>query len=96
VDGYPVWTVRVTDPTGEHTLFWIDQINHAIRKVGFATPRGWHERIYSDFYLLEPQRFQQPGRVRLYYDGALVGDIHWMQAKVDVPIADETFVLGTP
>jgi len=62
--------------------------------VGFATPRGWHERIYSDFYLLEAPRFQQPGRVRLYYDGTLVGDIRWTQAEVDVPIADGTFILG--
>jgi len=93
VEGHPTWTIRVDDPTGGQTLFWIDQNHHAIRKVGFATPRGWHERIYSDFYLVEHPRFQQPGRVRLYYDGALTGDIRWIRAEVDVPIAPEIFVL---
>ena len=41
----------------------------------------------------EGGRFQQPGRVRLYYDGALVSDIRWTGAVVDAPIADGVFVL---
>lgn len=98
VEGRPAWTVRVADPGGAHTLFWIDQDDHTVRKVGFDTPRGWHERIYSDFYMVdvartEGGRFQQPGRVRLYYGGALVSDIRWTQAAIDAPIADGVFVL---
>ena len=93
VEGRPAWTVRVADPGGAHTLFWIDQTDHTVRKVGFETPRGWHERIYSDFYMVENPRFQQPGRVRLYYGGALVSDIRWTEAVVDAPIADAVFVL---
>jgi len=99
VEGRPAWTVRVADPGGGRTLFWIDQDDHTVRKVGFDTPRGWHERIYSDFYLVEPaqspgRHFQQPGRVRLYYDGAQVSDIRWTAATVDAPIADSVFMLG--
>ena len=94
VEGRPAWTVRVTDPGGAQTLFWIDRADHTLRKVGFETPRGWHERIYRDFYMVEPPRFQQPGRVRLYYAGALVSDIRWTQAEVDAPIAHDVFVLG--
>lgn len=94
VDGHPAWTVRVDDPEGGRTLFWIDQAVHSVRKVAFDTPRGWHERIYSEFYMVESPRFQQPGRVRMYYDGALVSDIRWTQAVVDVPIADDVFTLG--
>ena len=94
VEGRPAWTIRVTDPTGGHTLFWIDRAEHTVRKVGFDTPRGWHERIYGDFYMVEKPRFQQPGRVRLYYAGALVSDIRWTQAEVDAPIAHDVFVLG--
>ena len=93
VEGRPAWTVRVTDPGGAQTMFWIDQADHTVRKVGFDTPRGWHERIYSDFYMVESPRFQQPGRVRMYYAGVLVSDIRWTGATVDAPIADPLFVL---
>jgi hypothetical protein len=96
VEGHPSHAVRVIDPTGSETTFWIDRESFAIRKVGFDTPRGWHERIYSDFYRVEPSGFMQPGRVRLYYKGALTNDITWEQAVVDAPIADAVFVLGTP
>ena len=93
VEGRPAWTVRVTDPGGAQTMFWIDQADHTVRKVGFDTPRGWHERIYSDFYMVKDPAFQQPGRVRLYYGGALVSDIRWTAATVDQPIDDRVFVL---
>ena len=86
VEGRPAWTVRVTDPGGAQTMFWIDQADHTVRKVGFNTPRGWHERIYSDFYMVKDPAFQRPGRVRLYYGGALVSDIRWTAATVDQPI----------
>ncbi len=95
-DGHPCHVVRVTDPSGGETTFWIDQRDRAIRKVGFDTPRGWHERVYSDFYRVDPPGFVQPGRVRLYYRGALVNDIRWHVAEVDVPIDDATFTLGDP
>lgn len=94
VEGHPSHVVRVTDPAGGETTFWIDRESFAIRKVGFDTPRGWHERIYSDFYRVEPSGFVQPGRVRLYYQGALTNDIVWERAVVDAPIGDEVFVLG--
>ncbi len=93
VEGRAAWTIRVADPGGASTMFWIDQADHTVRKVGFATPRGWHERIYSDFYMVPQPRFQQPGRVRLYYGGALVSDIRWAHAVVDAPIAHGVFVL---
>ena len=93
VEGRPAWTVRVTDPGGAQTMFWIDRADHTVRKVGFDTPRGWHERIYSEFYMVKDPAFQQPGRVRLYYGGALVSDNHWTGAAVDQPIADPVFVL---
>lgn len=96
VEGHPSHVVRVIDPTGSETTFWIDRASFAIRQVGFDTPRGWHQRIYSDFYRVEPSGFMQPGRVRLYYKGALANDITWEQAVVDEPIAHQVFVLGAP
>ena len=94
VEGHPAFNVAVKDPSGGSTLFWIDSDSYAIRKVGFDTPRGWHERIYSGFEYHQNPRFQQPTRVRLYYAGALTNDITWEQYEINAPIADEVFVLS--
>lgn len=93
VEGHPSFNVAVKDPSGGSTLFWIDSQSYAIRKVGFDTPRGWHERIYSGFEYHQNPRFQQATRVRLYYAGALTNDITWEQYQINAPIADEVFVL---
>ncbi|MEO6519263.1 MAG: hypothetical protein ABIO17_09780 [Pseudoxanthomonas sp.] len=94
VEGHPAFNIAVKDPSGTNTLFWIDRQSYAIRKVGFDTPRGWHERIYSGFEYHQNPRFQQATRVRLYYQGALTNDITWEQYAVNAPIADEVFVLS--
>ena len=96
VEGHPSFNVSVRDPTGGTTLFWIDSKNYAIRKVGFDTPRGWHERIYSDFKYHEHPHFQQATRVRLFYRGALTNDITWEHYDVNKPIADSVFVIAAP
>jgi hypothetical protein len=83
VDAMATHVVQIKDPSGGETNFWIDQKSFAIRKVGFDTERGWHERIYSDFYPIEPSKFMQPGRVRLYYRGILSNDIRWTHARLD-------------
>jgi hypothetical protein len=93
VDRRLCYAVLITDPEGSETTFWIDQITHAIRKVGFITPKGWHERIYSNFYRLD-NGWMQPGRVRLLYAGRLNNDIVWRQSTVNEPIAAEIFVLS--
>ena len=93
VEGHPAFTVAVKDPSGGSTLFWIDSQSYAIRKVGFDTPRGWHERVYSSFEYHQNPRFQQATRVRLYYAGALTNDITWEHYVINAPIADAMFVL---
>ncbi|MEO6170366.1 MAG: hypothetical protein ABIO84_05465 [Lysobacter sp.] len=94
VEGHPSYNVAVKDPSGSSTLFWIDSASHVIRKVGFDTPRGWHERIYSGFEYHQNPRFMQATRVRLYYKGALTNDITWEQYAINAPIADAVFVLA--
>ena len=91
VEGHPCHFVQVRDPTGGETLFGIDGGDYSVRYVGFDTPRGWHHRIYSDFYWHEAPLFRQAGRVRLYYDGRKTADILWREARVDGPIPVETF-----
>ncbi len=94
VEGHPAFNVAVKDPSGTTTLFWIDCQSYAIRKVGFDTPRGWHERIYSGFEYHQNPRFQQATRVRPYCQGALTNDITWEHYAVNAPIADAVFVLS--
>ena len=94
VDGHPCYMIRVTDPSGSSTLFGIDRESAYLRLAAWDTPRGWHERIYSDFYWVADPGFLQPGRVRFYYDGARSVDVHWTSASINEQIADEVFVLG--
>jgi len=93
VEGHPAYFVRVTDPSGQTTVFGIDQADHSIRSVAWQSPRGWHERLYSDFYRVGAGGFLQPGRVRHYYDGVKSVDIRWTSAEIGTPIADATFVI---
>jgi hypothetical protein len=93
VDGFPVYMVRITDPTKQVTLFGIDQKSFVIRKAGFNTPRGWHERLYSDFYKLKNPRWLQSGHVRLYYNGVKSNEIFWRKAVVNEPLPDSLFTL---
>lgn len=96
VDGHAVYGVQVTDPEGGQTLFGIDQVSFAIRKLAFATPRGWHERFYSDFFQPPGVSWVQPGRVRLFYNGIKANEIYWSEVVINQPIDDSVFVLGQP
>jgi hypothetical protein len=95
VEGFPTHVIAVRDASGGDTRFWIDSNDYSIRQVGFDTARGWHTRIYSGFEFHQSPRFQQPTRVRLYYDGVLTNDIHWQQYAIDAGIADAVFELGS-
>jgi hypothetical protein len=94
VDGHPCHFVRVTDPSGTRTLFGIDREYFYVRSAQWQTTRGWHQRIYSDFYVIPGTSFLQPGRVRHFYDGVKSVDIRWTSAEIGTPIPDSTFVLG--
>ncbi len=92
VEGHPVFTIRVTDPQGTTTLFGIDQRAFMVRRVGFVTPRGYHERTYGDFFRPErPAGWLQPGRVTLFYNGVKANMIVWEKVAVDEPIPESLF-----
>jgi len=93
IDGHRTYTVTVIDPEKRETLFAIDKQNHAVRMVGFSTPRGWHHRVYSDFFSKPGVSWQQPGLVRLYYDGVKQNEVRWQEFQVNNPLADELFQL---
>jgi hypothetical protein len=87
---------RLTDPQGTTTLFGIDQRQFMVRRVGFVTPRGYHERIYGDFFRpARPAGWLQPGRVTLFYNGVKANMIIWEKVAVDEPIADSLFAPPT-
>lgn len=91
VDGKPVYRIEVTGANGSKTLFGIAYRSYQILSVGFSTPRGWHERIYSEFYGKRGINWVQPGRVRLYYNGVKQNEIVWRDFKVNEPMTDSLF-----
>lgn len=93
-DGRPIYTVRVNDPGGGKTLFGITKDDFQVVWLGFATPKGWHERRYSHFYRNPGVSFTQPGRVRLFYDGVKQNEIWWTAYDLNQPIEPKLYRLG--
>ncbi len=91
IDGHALDMVRVIDPGGQATLFGIDRESHFIRYMGFATPRGWHERIYDDFVQFQNPRWIQAREITLFYNGVRQNTIHWRSAVVGQPIDPSVF-----
>ena len=91
IDGRPAFIVRVTDPTGGKTVFGISQDNYQVLKVAFATPRGWHERIYSDFFTRPGVSWSQPSRIRLFYDGVKQNELFWKEFETGKSYPEELF-----
>jgi hypothetical protein len=97
VDGAPVYMVRLTDPAGSDSLFGIDQSTHAVRMVGFATPRGWHVRTYADFFRpADAPWWLQAGKVTLTYNGVKQNEIHWRAVQVNAAIDEKLFAPPNP
>ena len=93
VDGRSAYVVRITDPQGRQTLFSIAHDDYAILRVGFATPRGWHERTYSDFFRRPGADWVQPGRIRLTYNGVKQNEIFWREFTLNSDLPDSLFVI---
>jgi len=93
VDGQAAYVLQITDPAGGETIFAIRQSDNAIVRVGFDTERGWHERIYSNFFSNPGEAWQQPGRVRLYYNGVKANEVIWTSYKINQNLPDCLFVL---
>lgn len=93
IDGKPAFMVKVLDPSGGETTFGIGHNDYKILKVGFETARGWHERIYSDFYSNPDDEWVQPGRERLFYNGEKSNEVIWERYSVNEKLPDCLFVL---
>lgn len=93
IDNKPAYMVKVIDAAGGETQFGIAQEDYKILKVGFETERGWHERIYSNFYSNPNESWVQPGRVRLYYNGVKANEVIWTSYAINQDLADCLFIL---
>lgn len=93
IDGKPAYMVQLSDPTGGRTLFGIDRSTYQILYVGFDTPRGWHERRYSDYFSKPGISWQQAGRVRLFYDGVMANEAVWTDFEIGGAHDAGTFVI---
>ncbi len=97
IDGARTYMVELTDPAGGKTKFGIRQSDHATVYAGFSTPRGWHERRYSNFFTVPGSSWVQPGRVRLSYDGVKANEAIWTKVEIGQPIDPSVFaVSGKP
>lgn len=93
IDGKPAYMVLLNDPVGGETLFGIRQQDFAIVYVGFDTPRGWHERRYSNFFEKPGISWKQAGRVRLFYQGQKANEAIWTDFEIGADVADSVFVV---
>ncbi len=88
-----VYMIKVTDPNGGETFFGITTEDYKIVKVGFQTPRGWHERIYSQFFEKPEYSWLQAGRVELFYEGKKSNEVFWEDFEVNEELPDNLFIL---
>lgn len=91
IDGHASYLIEITDPNGAVTMFGIGKADYAIRYVGFDTPKGFHERRYNDFIMLEDPPWRQARSVRLFYDGVKSNHIYWAETVVDAPLEKSWF-----
>lgn len=88
-----VYTIKVIDPNQGETFFGIGKESFKIVKVAFQTPRGWHQRIYSQFFSKPEYTWLQAGRVELYYEDKMSNEVFWEDFAVNEVLPDSLFVL---
>jgi hypothetical protein len=93
VDGKPVHMINVTDPAGESAVFSVRKADARLVRVSFPTPRGLHDRIFSDFFTKKGSRWVQPGRVRSFINGVKEAEFTYTDFKIGAPLADDLFVI---
>ncbi len=94
VKARPTYTIKVRDPKQGETFFGIDKEDFKIVKVAFQTPKGWHHRVYSEFFSKEEYSWLQSGRVELFYDGEISNEVFWTDFEVNEKLPDSLFVLN--
>lgn len=94
VNGVNTHTIKVTDPKQGTTFFDITQDDFKIVKVAFDTPRGWHHRLYSNFFKKEEYSWLQAGKVELFYNNKIANEVIWTDFDINKNLTDSMFVLS--
>ncbi len=94
VDNAPTYTVRVTDAADESAVFSVRIDNARLVRVVFPTPRGVHERVFSDFFTKPGISWVQPGRVRSYINGIKETEFLYTDFEVGKAYPDTMFVIA--
>jgi hypothetical protein len=68
--------------------------DYRVVRVSFPTPRGLHERIFSEFFTKPGSRWVQPGRVRSFINGEKEAEFVWRDYEIGIPLRDELFVIS--
>jgi Domain of unknown function (DUF4440) len=93
VDGKPAYTIRVTDPAGESAVFSVRIADARLVRVQFATPRGLHDRIFSEFFTKPGSPWVQPGRIRSFINGEKEAEFTYSDFTIGKPLPDDLFVI---
>ena len=93
VDGKPAYMVRVTDSTGESAVFSIRIADARLVRVAFATPRGLHDRIFSEFFTKAGSPWVQPGRIRSFINGEKEAEFTYSDFTIGAKLPDDLFVI---
>ena len=91
VGGHDIHLIRITDPVGQETLFGFDKESGFIRYMAFDSPRGFHERIYDDFFRLPDSGWVQAGSITLRYDGVVSNTVRWTNVVIGETIDEAVF-----
>lgn len=93
VDGKPAYNVRVTDGSGESAVFSVRIADARLVRVQFATPRGLHDRIFSEFFTKPGTSWVQPGRIRSFINGEKEAEFTYSDFTIGAKVHDELFVI---
>ena len=93
VDGQLTHTVKVIDTVGEFTQVSVRKSDARIVRIVFATPRGLHDRIFSEFFTKPGVKWVQPGRVRSYINGVKEAEFTYSDFNIGQKMDDKLFVI---
>jgi hypothetical protein len=95
VDGKTTYTFEIKDPSKASSTFSIRKDDYRIVKVAFVTPKGLHERIFSDFYTKPGVSWVQPRRLRSVVNGVKQFEFIYEDFEINKEFPEDLFKIKT-